>query len=80
MRADRLGQELAIDDVVAVVKSNCLVIGKILRFTPKMTKIAPLDNSGHWRIKDEFASYTNDMVKVDQQIALIYLLKKGTGK
>ena len=77
MPVDRLGVELNIDDVVAMSGfSSGLSICKIVRFTTKMVKLISLDSNGRWRVKKEIAAYANDMIKVDQQQALIYLLKK----
>lgn len=75
-RYDRLGRVLAVDSVVATTKANTLVIAKVIRFTPKMVKLAPLDSTGYWRIKSEFSVYTNDTVIVDEQAVTMYLLRK----
>ena len=76
VRVDRLGQTLSEGTVVAALKSNTLVIAKVLRFTPKMVKLAPLDSTGYWRIKSEFNVYANDVVCVDEQAVTMYLLRK----
>jgi len=76
MHTDRLGQEIVVDDIVVTVRYGGLALCKIIRFTPKMVKLCSLDNSGHWRVKAEIAAYATDMLKVDQQQAVIYLLKK----
>lgn len=78
MRLDRLGVELAIDDVVVTSRNDGLALCKITRFTTMMVKLSPLDNTGHWRVTKEFAAYTNDVLKVDQQQAVVYLLSKGS--
>lgn len=78
MHCDRLGIALAEGDLVVTVKYDGLALCKVSRVTPKMVRLCPLDNDGHWRIKSEFAVYSKDALKVDQQQALLYLLKKGT--
>lgn len=73
---DRLEQQLAIDDVVAVSRRNCLTIVKVIGFSPKMVKLISVDVERRtYRFDDPWHSYGPDMVKVDQSAAVIYLLK-----
>lgn len=76
MQLDRLGVELSEQDIVVTVKYNGLALCKVTRFTNKMVKLCPLDNSGHWRVSSEFAAYSKDILKVDQQQAVLFLLKE----
>ena len=76
MFVDRIGIELAIDDVVAVAKNDMLVIGKVTKFNPKRLKILPLSSSEHWRITKEFSAYPVTVIRLDPQAALLFLLKK----
>ena len=76
---DKLGIELNVDDIVAVSKNNSLVFGRVIRFTPKMVCLGLTDPAGRWSRQSEFKSYPVDIVKLDQQQALIYLLK-GSNK
>ena len=76
-RYDRLGQELALDDVVAAVQSNTLIIGKIINFAPKMVTISKLEKTDSWRVnsKSKISVYSTDMVKVDEQAVTMFLLR-----
>ena len=80
MHFDMLGAELNIGDVVVTPKYNTLAVCKVIRFTPKMVKLGSLDSAGHYRPKSEFPKYASDIVKIDEQQALIYLLKLGGRK
>lgn len=70
---DIIGQELALCDLVAVVKSNCLVVAKIIKFSPKMVI---LEVVGSNRIRSSrVQAYPDQVSKLDQPSALMHVLK-----
>ena len=71
---DRLGKTLAVDDVVAVVDSNTLMIAKITKLNPKMIKVTKIGKKAAWRA-DEQNKYPNDCVKISEADAVMYILK-----
>ena len=76
-RYDRLGQELALDDIVAAVQCNALIIGQVVNFAPKMVTIVKLEKTDSWRVnsKSKISVYPSDMVKVDEQAVTMFLLR-----
>jgi hypothetical protein len=68
---DRLGRELALDDVVAFSASNSLRIGKIIKVNPKMLKVVPLERGRH---RDRLI-YPMDCIRIDEAEATVYILK-----
>lgn len=68
---DIIGQELALCDLVAVVKSNCLVVAKIIKFSPKMVILEVVGSNRSSRVQ----SYPDQVSKLDQPSALMHVLK-----
>jgi hypothetical protein len=69
---DKLGLDLQIDDLVAFPVTNSLEIGKITKLNPKQLT---LQKSG--RYKGIYHKYPVDVIKLDSNLALIYLLKES---
>jgi hypothetical protein len=71
---DRLGNLLAVDDVVAVADSNTLMIARITKLNPKMIKVTKIGKKAMWRA-DEQNKYSCDCVKISEADAVMYILK-----
>jgi hypothetical protein len=69
---DKLGQELQLDDCVAFPSSNSLLIGKIVKLTPKLVRVAKLP-APNWRA--EWNKYPVDIIKLDSAAVTMFLLK-----
>ena len=73
---DKLGNELAVDDVVAVADSNSLMIAKITKLNPKMIKVTKIGKKASWRAAEQ-NKYPSDCVKISEADAVVYILKNA---
>lgn len=76
---DILGQELRVDDFVAYPSSsglgrNQLKVGKIVGLTPKMVKVAHLQQRSVYEAKLT-TRYPSDCIRLDEQLITLYILK-----
>lgn len=69
---DKLGRVLSVGDCVVYPQSNCLIIGTIKKFNPKMIKVCNI--GGKW----EHNKYPNDLVKVEGPEVTLYLIKNSS--
>jgi len=78
IRKDILGRELNIDDVVVFnpPKYKGIILGKIIRFTPKGIRVQFRPN--HWAKElSDTALDGSDVIKIDGPEATLYILKNG---
>ena len=66
---DIMDQPLELGDAVALPSSNSLVIGFVDRINPKMIGVKIVG----WR--KHINKYPRDLIKIDQGMATLYLLK-----
>ena len=69
---DILGRIINVGDFVAV-SNGCLFIATVIKLNPKMVKIKPLVNRRDWQMN----KYPNEMVVLNPDDVLMYLLKRG---
>lgn len=74
---DKLGRELNMGDCVVYPQSNSMVIGTVIKFTPKMITVKTI-NSGGWR-EWETRKYSSDVIKIDGPEVTMYLIKNSGG-
>ena len=69
---DVFGQELLVDDCVVFPAHNSMIVGKVIKLTPKMVRVQKV--GGKW--SSEWNKYPLDLVKVHGPEVTMYLLKK----
>jgi len=70
---DILGKEIDLNDIIAFCQNNSLSIGKIIKINPKMIKVEKLNNN--LKYKSSYNKYPKDVVKIDQQEGILFILK-----
>jgi hypothetical protein len=74
---DKLGRELVMGDCVVYPQSNSMVIGTVVKFTPKMITVKTI-GSGSWR-GWETRKYSADVIKIEGPEVTMYLIKNSGG-
>lgn len=72
---DKLGRELNMGDCVVYPQSNSMMIGTVIKFTPKMITVKTV-NSGGWR-GWETRKYSSDVIKIEGPEVTMYLIKNA---
>lgn len=74
---DKLGRELNMGDCVVYPQSNSMIIGTVIKFTPKMITVKEV-SSGKWR-SWETRKYSSDVIKIEGPEVTMYLIKNSGG-
>jgi hypothetical protein len=72
---DKLGRELNMGDCVVYPQSNSMMIGTVIKFTPKMITVKTI-NSGGW-LGYETRKYSSDVIKIEGPEVTMYLIKNA---
>jgi hypothetical protein len=72
---DKLGRNLEMGDCVVYPQSNSMIIGTVIKFTPKMITVKTI-NSGGWR-GWETRKYSSDVIKIEGPEVTMYLIKNA---
>jgi hexokinase len=72
---DKLGRELNMGDCVVYPQSNSMMIGTVIKFTPKMITVKTI-GSGGWR-GYETRKYSSDVIKIEGPEVTMYLIKNA---
>jgi hypothetical protein len=72
---DKLGRELNMGDCVVYPQSNSMIIGTVVKFTPKMITVKMIA-SGGWR-GWETRKYSSDVIKIEGPEVTMYLIKNS---
>ena len=72
---DKLGRELVMGDCVVYPQSNSMVIGTVVKFTPKMITVKTI-GSASWR-GWETRKYSSDVIKIEGPEVTMYLIKNA---
>jgi hypothetical protein len=72
---DKLGRNLEMGDCVVYPQSNSMMIGTVIKFTPKMITVKTI-NSGGWR-GWETRKYSSDVIKIEGPEVTMYLIKNA---
>lgn len=70
---DKLGQPLALDDIVAYPDGNSMQIGIVKRLNPKRISVNKVTKH-RWRNSVQY-KYPEDLVKIPGELAIIYILQ-----
>lgn len=70
---DKLGQQLALDDVVAYPDGNSMCIGIVKKLNPKQISINRVHKQ-RWGNNIHY-KYPEDLVKIPGELATIYIIK-----
>ncbi len=73
---DRLGKAIALNDFVAYPSRNELEIGKIIKITKKMVRVAPVDASGRYQTVGQL-KYPCDTVWLEPSKLTFYLIRNA---
>jgi len=76
---DMFLQPLEVGDIVVSRNRGDIMPATIVAFSPKMVKMKKI-HTNTYRAADEFYNYSNQIAKMDQQNAMLWLLKKGIPK
>ncbi len=71
---DKLGRPLELNHYVAYPSHNSLEIGVVTKLNPKMVKVKRVGNE-RWR--SEYNKYPQDLVVLDSDEMVFYILKNG---
>ena len=74
---DKLGRALNMGDCVVYPHSNNMLIGTVVKFTPKMITVKTVGTG--WR-GYEARKYSEDVIKIEGPEVTMYLLKMDTAK
>ena len=74
---DKLGRELNMGDCVVYPQSNSMMIGTVIKFTPKMITVKTVGTTG-WR-GWETRKYSSDVIKIEGPEVTMYLIKNSGG-
>jgi hypothetical protein len=69
---DKLGRELNMGDCVVYPQSNSMIIGTVIKFTPKMITV-----KGVGTYRWETRKYSSDVIKIDGPEVTMYLIKNA---
>jgi hypothetical protein len=69
---DKLGRELNMGDCVVYPQSNTMIIGTVIKFTPKMITV-----KGVGIYRWETRKYSSDVIKIDGPEVTMYLIKNA---
>jgi hypothetical protein len=69
---DKLGRELNMGDCVVYPQSNTMIIGTVIKFTPKMITV-----KGVGTYRWETRKYSSDVIKIDGPEVTMYLIKNA---
>ena len=69
---DKLGRNLEMGDCVVYPSSNSMIIGTIVKFTPKMITV-----KGVGTYRWETRKYSSDVIKIDGPEVTMYLIKNS---
>ena len=72
---DKLGRNLEMGDCVVYPQSNSMMIGTVIKFTPKMITVKTI-GSGGWR-GYETRKYSWDVIKIEGPEVTMYLIKNA---
>ena len=72
---DKLGRELNMGDCVVYPQSNSMMIGTVIKFTPKMITVKTIGSSG-WR-GYESRKHSSDVIKIEGPEVTMYLIKNA---
>jgi hypothetical protein len=75
---DKFGRLIQLDDTVVYVYNNCLHVGTVKKFSPKMLSIARLAN--HKYSNKLGLRYPTDCVIVDAADVTMWLLSQNTSR
>ena len=77
---DYFGRDLDRGDCVVFSVRNLFQVGRIIAVTPKMVRVAGYDYARkNWRTGETVGNlkYGHEVLKVDPQEAMVYILKKS---
>ena len=75
---DLLGREVKEDDYVAFSHHNSLMVGKVIKMTPKQVRVKPFHKPSSYYRKDySYLKYTDQCVLVGGPDLVVHLLKHG---
>jgi hypothetical protein len=72
---DKFGRELNMGDCVVYPSSNTMMVGTVIKFTPKMITVKTV-NTGGWR-GWETRKYSSDVIKIEGPEVTMYLIKNA---
>jgi len=72
---DKLGNQLKVDDVVAVPHHNNLIIARVTKLNSKMIKVKEFRKASLRWDTGEHNKYAEDTVKLSEADAVMYILK-----
>lgn len=72
---DKLSRNLEMGDCVVYPQSNSMIIGTVIKFTPKMITVKTI-GSGGWR-GWETRKYSDDVIKIEGPEVTMYLIKNS---
>jgi hypothetical protein len=70
---DLLGRPVGLDDSVAFVHHNQMIVGKVIKVTPKQVRVVPLISN--YRSETGYLKYTKQCVLVGGPDLTLHLLK-----
>ena len=74
---DRLGRPIEVGNYVAVGHHNGLMIAQVIKLNPKMVKITKVPPN---RFSSEYNKYASEMVVLDSDEMIFYILKNAGAK
>lgn len=72
---DKLGNRLAVNDVVAVAHRNSLMIARVIKLNSRMLKVKEFKQTHFEWDTNEYNKYPFESVKINEADAVIYILK-----
>jgi hypothetical protein len=71
---DKLGNIIAVDDVVAVAHHNMLMIAKVIKLNKKMIKVKEIKPHTKYG-SSEYNKYSSEVARLNGNDAVMYILK-----
>jgi hypothetical protein len=72
---DLLGRDVVEGDAVAFTHQNSLMVGKVVKITPKQVRVIPLMSTGYRR-GSGYLKYTNQCVLIGGPDLTMWILKQ----
>jgi len=72
---DLLGRDVVEGDAVAFTHQNSLMVGKVVKITPKQVRVIPLMTTGYRR-ESGYLKYTNQCVLIGGPDLTMWILKQ----
>jgi ribosomal 50S subunit-recycling heat shock protein len=72
---DKLGNQIKVNDVVAVSHHNSLMIARVTKLNTKMIKVKEFRKTTYSWDTGEHNKYANETVKLHEADAVMYILK-----